>query len=161
MPAGIALPDGFRAVAERILSLSQALAEAFIDKGYRVVYGGTDNHIVVVDMLEKGITGVNAEKALEDCGIVVNKNRIPHDQKPPSVTSGIRLGTNGLAIRMMEPWDMPECVALIHEVLTSLEQISDREYILDPDTRRRVQGKVEEIARRRPISTYPPPHEWS
>ncbi len=152
---------GFRAVAERILSLSHALAEAFTDMGYRVVFGGTDNHIVVVDMLERGITGVNAEKALEDCGIVVNKNRIPHDQKPPSVTSGIRLGTNGLAIRKMEPWDMPECVALIHEVLTSLEQISDREYILDPDTRRRVQGKVEEIARRRPISTYPAPHEWS
>jgi glycine hydroxymethyltransferase len=92
--------DEFKQVARRIVELSRALASAFIEKGYRVITGGTDNHIVVVDVMQKGITGANAEKALEDCGIVVNKNRIPHDAKPPLVTSGIRLGTNG----QNRPW---------------------------------------------------------
>ena len=119
--------DEFKRVARRIVDLSQALAAAFLDRGYRVITGGTDNHIVVVDVMEKGITGVKAEKALEDCGIVVNKNRIPFDTKPPFVTSGIRLGTNGLAIREMEPSDMAECVEVIHDIPTNLEQTGDRE----------------------------------
>ena len=149
----------FKTVAKRILALSHALADAFRDRGYRVVFGGTDNHIVVIDVKEKGITGVNAEKALEACGIVVNKNRIPHDTNPPTVTSGIRLGTNGLAIREMEAGDMPRCVDLIHEVLTSLEQISDKEYRLDPAVQARVRAEVKRIAAERPISTYPQPND--
>jgi glycine hydroxymethyltransferase len=151
--------DEFKVVARRVVDLAAALADAFQRKGYRVVFGGTDNHIVVVDVLEKGITGVNAEKALEDCGIVVNKNRIPYDQKPPSVTSGIRLGTNGLAIREMEPADMVECVDLIHEVLTSLTQVSEREYELPAVTQQSVEARVRAIAHRRPIRTYPAPAE--
>ena len=157
--AYVASPE-FKLVAQRVLALSNALAQAFSAKGYRVITGGTDNHIVVVDTLEKGITGVNAEKALEACGIIVNKNRIPYDDKPPTITSGIRLGTNGLAIREMEPADMAECVDLIHDVLTSIEQAGDREYRLDPAKQAEVQQKVQEIARRRPITTYPAPNEW-
>ncbi|MEW6074540.1 MAG: serine hydroxymethyltransferase [Planctomycetota bacterium] len=157
--AFVASPE-FKRVAQRIIDLSHAIAEAFLARGYRVIAGGTDNHIVVVDVLEKGITGVNAEKALEDCGIIVNKNRIPYDRKPPTVTSGIRLGTNGLAIREMKPSDMPECVELIHEVLTAIEQVDDRTYRLDPARRADVQRRVQMIARRRPITTYPAPNEW-
>ncbi len=156
--AYVASPE-FKAVAQKIVDLSRALAKAFMDKGYRVITGGTDNHIVVVDVFSKGITGVNAEKALEDCGIVVNKNRIPGDQKPPSTTSGIRLGTNGLAIRDMRPEDMTECVDLIHRVLTTLVQKGDKEYALEPDVQRSVQSAVEAICRRRPISTYPAPQD--
>ena len=151
--------DEFKGVAQRVLDLARGLADAFAKKGYRVVFGGTDNHIVVVDVREKGITGVNAEKALEDCGIVVNKNRIPYDEKPPTITSGIRLGTNGLAIRNMEPADMVECVDLIHEVLSQVEQVSDKEYKLDPALQASVEERVRAIARRRPISTYPAPQE--
>jgi len=148
---------GFKRVATRIVDLSRSLAQAFMDNGYRVITGGTDNHIVVVDVLEKGITGVNAEKALEDCGLIVNKNRIPYDVKPPSVTSGIRLGTNGLAIRCMEPGDMTVCVELIHEVLTSIEQVSDKEYLLSDTLRVRVEDHVRHLCQLRPISTYPAP----
>jgi glycine hydroxymethyltransferase len=157
--AGLAyvMSPEFQGVAKRILALSGALAKAFRDHGYRTVFGGTDNHIVVIDVLEKGITGVNAEKALEDCGIVVNKNRIPYDRKPPTITSGIRLGTNGLAIRGMEPEDMKECVELIHQVLGSLQQIGDKEYRLEAGVQERVRNEVKRIAARRPIQTYPQP----
>src|SRR5262245_1778657 len=144
-------------VAERVIALSRALAEAFVAKGYRVITGGTDNHIVVVDVFRRGITGVNAEKALEDCGIVVNKNRIPYDTNPPTITSGIRLGTNGLAIRRMEASDMKECVELIDQVLAGVRQVSEREYELDSKLRARVEARVREICQRRPISTYPAP----
>lgn len=149
----------FRRTARKILELSQALAQAFVAKGYRVITGGTDNHIVVVDVFQKGITGVNAEKALEDCGLVVNKNRIPYDINPPTVTSGIRLGTNGLAIRNMEGGDMKECVELIDEVLKNVHQKSEREYRLDPKLQARIEARVREICRRRPISTYPAPFQ--
>ncbi len=147
----------FQRVARRILALSRALAEAFVARGYRVITGGTDNHIVVVDVFQRGITGVNAEKALEACGIVVNKNRIPHDENPPTIASGIRLGTNGLAIRTMEPADMDECVALIDEVLCALEPVSEKEYRLDEHVRARVEARVRSLCARRPISTYPTP----
>src|SRR5262245_14639310 len=147
----------FRRVAASVVELARALAQAFVDKGYRVITGGTDNHIVVVDVLRRGITGVNAEKALEACGIVVNKNRIPYDQKPPTVTSGIRLGTNGLAIRQMEPGDMRECVELIDQVLSGVEQKGEREHRLDPALQSRVEARVREMCARRPIQTYPAP----
>jgi glycine hydroxymethyltransferase len=155
--AHVASPE-FRRTAQRILDLSRALAEAFVRKGYRVIAGGTDNHIVVVDVFQRGITGVNAEKALEDCGIVVNKNRIPYDRNPPTVTSGIRLGTNGLAVRQMEPGEMRECVELVDQVLTALEPVSEREHRLDARVRERVEGAVRELCLRRPIATYPAPH---
>jgi len=147
----------FRRTAKKILELSQALAQAFVARGYRVITGGTDNHIVVVDVFQKGITGVNAEKALEACGIVVNKNRIPYDTNPPTVTSGIRLGTNGLAIRQMEASDMKECVELVDEVLKQVEQKGEREFHLDPALQARIEARVRELCRRRPISTYPAP----
>jgi glycine hydroxymethyltransferase len=148
--------DEFKQVARRIVELSRALASAFIEKGYRVITGGTDNHIVVVDVMQKGITGANAEKALEDCGIVVNKNRIPHDAKPPLVTSGIRLGTNGIAIREMEASDMVACVDVIHDILSHLEQSGDLEYRVDPAAVSRAKAEVARLCALRPIRTYPP-----
>jgi len=115
----------------------------------------------VVDVFQRGITGVNAEKALEACGMVVNKNRIPYDTNPPTITSGIRLGTNGLAIRQMEPGDMVECVELVDQVLKGLEQVSEREHRLDARLQARVEAKVRELCTRRPISTYPAPFALS
>jgi glycine hydroxymethyltransferase len=153
---GFVASSEFQAVAQRIVDLADALAKAFVAKGYRVITGGTDNHIVVVDTLKMGITGVNAEKAIEDCGIIVNKNRIPFDKKPPTVTSGIRLGTNGLAIREMEPQDMVDCVEVIHDVLTHTEQVSDKEYIVDPEAKARAEAEIARLCALRPITTYPP-----
>jgi glycine hydroxymethyltransferase len=147
----------FRALAQRILDLAQALARAFLERGYRVITGGTDNHIVVVDVFERGITGVNAEKALEECGLIVNKNRIPYDRNPPTVTSGIRLGTNGLAMRGMQPADMQECVELVDEVLRNVQQVSEREYRLDAGLQARIEARVRALCARRPIGTYPAP----
>jgi glycine hydroxymethyltransferase len=147
----------FREVAERILVLSRALAAAFGAHGERVITGGTDNHIVVVDVFRRGLTGVNAEKALEACGIVVNKNRIPHDVNPPTVTSGIRLGTNGLAIRALEPADMLECVELIERVFDATRQDGERSFRLDPLVRAAVEERVQELCLRRPFRTYPEP----
>ena len=85
---------------------------------------------------------------------------IPYDQKPPSVTSGIRLGTNGLAIREMEPSDMVECVDLIDEILGALKQVSDREFELDPAFQASIEERVRAITRRRPITTYPAPLDF-
>jgi glycine hydroxymethyltransferase len=155
--AFVASPE-FHGVARRILELARALAQAFLEAGARVITGGTDNHIVVVDVLRRGITGVNAEKALEECGIVVNKNRIPYDTQPPTITSGIRLGTNGLAVRAMEPGDMRECVELVEQVLLGVQQVSERSYRLDPGLRAHIEERVREICARRPIRTYPAAH---
>ena len=152
--AFVASPE-FERIAARIVELGQALAEAFLSRNYRVITGGTDNHIVVVDVFARGVTGVNAEKALEDCGLIVNKNRIPYDQNPPSITSGIRLGTNSLVIRGMEASDMDACVELVDEVLHSVVNVSEREYRLDQEVRNRIETRVREICARRPISTYP------
>lgn len=149
--------DEFKSIAQRIVRLSHALAQAFSNRGYRVITGGSDNHIVVVDVWQKGISGTNAERALEDCGIIVNKNRIPFDKNSSVVTSGIRLGTNGLAIREMEPSDMVECVAVIDAILLGSRQISDREYALDTEVRAEAESAIARICARRPIATYPVP----
>ncbi len=153
------MSPAFKQMAQRIVDLADALANAFVAKGYRVITGGTENHIVVVDVLQRGLTGVNAEKALEACGIVVNKNRIPYDQKPPSVTSGIRLGTNALAARGMERADMVECVDLVDELLSGVKQLDDRTYDLPEELLMSVTARVRAIARRCPIRNYPVPQE--
>jgi glycine hydroxymethyltransferase len=156
---GYVMSDDFKQMAQRIVDLADALAKAFVAKGYRVITGGTENHIVVVDVLQRGLSGVNAEKALEACGIVVNKNRIPYDQKPPSVTSGIRLGSNALAARQMERPDMVECVDLIDELLTGVKQLDDRTYDLPVELQRSVSARVRTLAHRHPIRNYPVPPE--
>jgi glycine hydroxymethyltransferase len=140
---------------QRIVSTARALAEAFGTRGYRVMTGGTDNHLVVLDVLAKGITGIIAEKALEECHITVNKNRIAGDQKPPTVTSGIRIGTNTLALRQLEAVDMPRCADLVHTVLSAVRPLSDREYELPDAVRREVVGQVRELCKRFPIPRYP------
>lgn len=149
----------FKVVGERIVELAKRLASGLASKGYRVITGGTDNHIVVVEVTHGDITGVIGEKALEACNIIVNKNRIPGDQRPPQVTSGLRLGTNGLAIREMVPADMDECVALIDQVLRRVTRVDDRRYELDQGFIEEVQGEVLKLCVRRPIRTYPTPEQ--
>jgi glycine hydroxymethyltransferase len=131
------------------------LAEAFGTQGCRVMTGGTDNHLVVLDVMARGITGIIAEKALEECHITVNKNRIAGDQKPPTVTSGIRIGTNTIALRQMEAADMAHCADLVHKVLSSVNPLSDREYELPDSVRREVVAAVRDLCRRFPIPRYP------
>lgn len=150
----VARPE-FKKLAKRIVDDGRALAKCFLDLGYRVITGGTDNHLVVIDVLQKGLTGIIAERALEDCHIVVNKNRIPGDQKSPTITSGIRIGTNSLARREMGPVEMATCADLVHRVLAAVKAIDDSHYKLEETVRNSVRADVKKLCTRFPIPCYP------
>ncbi len=151
--ARVLTPD-FRELAQRIVDDARALAERVMARGYPVVANGTENHLVVVDVLSQGLTGLVAERALEDCDIIVNKNRIPHDRKSPVVTSGIRFGTNALASRGMGTSEMHQCADLVHQVLRAVKAKGDREFDLDSETRTSVKAAVAELCRRFPLPSY-------
>ncbi len=105
---GEALRDDFKTYQQQILDNAQALAAELKDQGLRIVSGGTDNHLILVDVFEngKGITGKVAEKALDEVHITVNKNTIPFDTNSPFVASGVRLGTPALTTRGMKEEEM-------------------------------------------------------
>jgi len=151
--ARVATPE-FRQVARRITTGARALAAELEARGYTLVSGGTDNHIVLVDLTSRGLTGIVAERALEACGIVVNKNRIPGDRRSAVVTSGIRFGTNGLALRGMGPAEMPRCAALVDRVLAAVRPLSEREYVLDPAVATATRAEVAELCGRFPLPGY-------
>ncbi|PMQ01856.1 MAG: serine hydroxymethyltransferase [Dictyoglomus sp. NZ13-RE01] len=127
---------------KQIVLNAQALADELMNLGYRLVSGGTDNHLMLVDLRNKNLTGKVAERILEDAGITVNKNAIPFDPQPPTITSGIRLGTPALTTRGMKENEMRYIARLIHEVLSSPE---------DEKVRERVKNKVKELCEEFPI----------
>jgi glycine hydroxymethyltransferase len=139
-----ALTPEFREYQRRILANAHALAEALIGQGFRLVSGGTDTHVMLVDVAVKGLTGKVAEIALDKAGLTVNKNAIPFDTKPPTITSGIRLGTPALTTRGMREAEMRTVAALIAEVLAEVE---------DTGRQARVAGKVRELCSAFPL--YP------
>jgi glycine hydroxymethyltransferase len=145
----------FRDTALRIAADAAALAEALADRGFHVLTGGTGNHMVLIDVGRGGLTGVVAELALSECGILANRNRIPGDTRPPLVASGLRLGTNILAQRGMAPEQMPVCADLVARVLGAAEPLSETEYRLDPDVRKNVLDEVASLCRSFPIPGYP------
>jgi glycine hydroxymethyltransferase len=151
---GVLKPE-FKTLARRIVADAQALARCFVDQGYRVLTGGTDNHLLVLDVLRGGLTGYIAERALEECHIIVNKNMIPGDQKSALVTSGVRLGSNCLAARGMTPRVMPCCASLMNRVLSAVKACDDTGYELCPQTRAEVQAEVKRLCRRFPLPDYP------
>jgi glycine hydroxymethyltransferase len=112
-----ALSEGFRGYAKQVVANAKALATALGDLGYRIVSGGTDSHIVLVDVGAAGLTGKDGEAWLDNAGIVVNKNTIPFDENPPLVTSGLRLGTAAVATRGMREAEMDRIAGWIHRVL--------------------------------------------
>ncbi|MBD0325415.1 MAG: serine hydroxymethyltransferase [Pyrinomonadaceae bacterium] len=143
---GEALREDFKAYQQRTLSNAKALAAELQSQGLRIVSGGTDNHLMLVDvfMEGKGITGKDAEKALEAANITVNKNTIPFDTNKPFVTSGIRIGTPALTTRGMGENEMREIATLIAAVLHDPQS---------EDVRRRVRQSVAELSSRFPL--YP------
>jgi glycine hydroxymethyltransferase len=145
----------FKALAHRIVEDARALAQALAGLDFRVLTGGTDNHIVLIDVLASGVTGAIAERALELCNIIVNRNRIPGDKTSVWVTSGMRLGTNSVALRGMGPGEMPRCADLIQVILSSVTVLGDREFALDPVLRECVRAEVREICASFPIPRYP------
>ena len=116
---GEALRPEFKTYSRQIVANAKALAEALVKHGYRLCSGGTDNHLMLVDLRarEENLTGADAEKWLESAGIIVNKNGIPNDPRPPMVTSGLRLGTPALTTRGMKEIEMREVAELLDRVM--------------------------------------------
>jgi len=112
-----ALTPEFRKYQAQIVKNAKALAEGLMRKGFKIVSGGTDTHLMLVDLRNKRLTGDVAEEVLDKAGITVNKNSIPHDPEKPFVTSGIRLGTPALTTRGMKEEDMKKIAALISDAL--------------------------------------------
>ena len=119
---GEALRPEFRAYVARVVDNARALASALTAGGLRIVSGGTDNHLMLVDVRPLGMTGAQAENALKSAGLVVNKNSIPFDPQPPRITSGIRVGTPAVTTRGMGPADMEQVGGYIVEALRAMDQ---------------------------------------
>ena len=116
---GEALQDEFFTYARQLQKNANAMADAFVKRGYDIISGGTDNHMMLIDLRNKGISGKEAENALVKAEITVNKNMVPFDDKSPFVTSGIRVGTAAITTRGLVEADMETIVALIDKVLTN------------------------------------------
>ena len=112
-----AMKPDFKDYAKQIKKNTEALAEGLRSEGLELVSGGTDNHLVLVDLRDEDATGKEAEKALEDSNIVVNKNAVPYDPEPPMTTSGVRLGVPALTTRGMKEEEMKKIGGLISQVL--------------------------------------------
>ncbi|WP_127844424.1 serine hydroxymethyltransferase [Psychroflexus aestuariivivens] len=121
---GEALEDGFFEYQKQVLSNARAMADAFVKKDYHIISGGTDNHMMLIDLRNKNISGKQAEEALGLAGITVNKNMVPFDDKSPFVTSGIRIGTPAVTTRGLKENDMSDIVELIDEVIQNHEDSS-------------------------------------
>ena len=118
---GEALTDDFLQYILRVRENAQAMAKAFVDRGYNLISGGTDNHMMLVDLRNKNISGKQAEESLVRADITANKNMVPFDDKSPFVTSGIRFGTAAITTRGLEAADMEPIVGLIDEVIKQPE----------------------------------------
>jgi glycine hydroxymethyltransferase len=118
---GEALSDSFLKYAVQVVKNAAVMAEEFMDRGYEVISGGTDNHLMLIDLRSKNITGKQAENALVKADITVNKNMVPFDDKSPFVTSGIRVGTPAMTTRGVSEKDIPKIVELIDKVIMKHE----------------------------------------
>jgi len=141
-----ALDPSFKVYSRQIVANAQALAKALVSRGYQLVSGGTDNHLMLVDLRNKNLTGKVAEKALDAAGITVNKNTVPKETQSPFVTSGIRIGTPAVTTRGMKETEMEQIAALIDRVLSSSD---------DTAAAARVKDEVKALAGRFPL--YPEP----
>jgi glycine hydroxymethyltransferase len=116
---GEALTEEFRAYQRRIVEHARVLAQALLARGFRLVSGGTDNHLMLINLQNRGLTGKEAELRLDAIGITVNKNTVPNETQSPMVTSGIRVGTPAVTTRGMGPAEMEEIARLMDQVLVA------------------------------------------
>jgi glycine hydroxymethyltransferase len=137
-----ALSPGFKRYQQQVLANAKALAQGFVDRGYKIVSGGTDTHLMLLNLTNKGITGKEADAALDAAGIIVNKNAVPYDEKPPAVASGIRLGSPIVSTRGMRESEMKEIVGLVDRVLQHRQ---------DPAILEEVRGQAKALCSRFPI----------
>ena len=139
---GEALTPGFANYAERVVENAQVMSREISEAGLRLVSGGTDNHLILVDLTPAGITGKDADAALEKVGIIANKNAIPFDPKPPRVTSGIRVGTPAITSRGFDEAAVKTVSRLLVEVLNSIN---------DEKVLNRVSQEVKELTSKFPV----------
>ena len=141
-----ALQPSFATYCQQVIANAQVLAQALIARGYQIVSGGTDNHLMLVDLRNKGLTGKVAEKVLDQAGITVNKNTVPNETQSPFITSGIRIGTPAVTTRGMDAAAMEQIAALIDRVLSNAE---------DAATIAAVKADVKALADRFPLYRAP------
>ncbi len=139
---GEALKPEFREYQLQIIKNAKALAEGLKQNGFKLVSGGTDNHLLLVDLRNKRLNGKETEECLEKAGITVNKNSIPYDPKPPFVTSGIRLGTPAITTRGMKEKEMRKISSLINKVII---------YRKDPSVLYRIRREVKHLCEKFPL----------
>jgi len=133
---------GFAGYARQVVANADALAGALMERGFSLVSGGTDNHLILLDLSDRDLSGKDAEAALEDARITTNKNTVPGEKRSPFVTSGVRIGTAALTTRGMDEDDMRQIGAWMADVLESPT---------DQTVRQRVRGGVQELTSRRPL----------
>lgn len=139
-----ALQPEFKTYQQLVIKNAQTMANTMIERGYKIVSGGTDNHLFLVDLIDKGITGKEADAALGSANITVNKNAVPNDPQSPFVTSGVRIGTPAMTTRGFKENDARELAHWICDVLDNIK---------DPATIESVKQKVLSICRRLPVYT--------
>jgi glycine hydroxymethyltransferase len=137
-----AMSPEFADYQRQVVINARALGEELMSRGLQLVSGGTDNHLLMVDLAETGLTGLDAEQALAKAGIVVNKNSVPYDKRGPKLTSGIRLGTPALTTRGMKEAEIRDIARLIVRVL---EQPDDEKVLRD------VKGMVHDLCLKFPL----------
>ena len=142
---GEALEPEFKVYTKQVMKNAAVMAQCFIDKGYKVISGGTSNHCMLLDLRSKGITGKQAENTLVLADITVNKNMVPFDDKSPFVTSGMRIGTPAITTRGIKEDIIPQIVDLIDEVLMNI----DNEEVIS-----NVRKKVNELMGKYPLFAY-------
>jgi len=141
-----ALDPSFKRYSAQVVANAKALAVALVERGFQIVSGGTDNHLMLVDLRNRGLTGKIAQASLDNAGITVNKNTVPKETQSPFVTSGIRVGTPAVTTRGMREGEMRRIAELIDRVLRAPE---------DDNVLRTVRGEVRELANAFPL--YPVP----
>lgn len=143
-----ALQPSFREYAAQVIANAAAMADEFLQRGYSIVSGGTKNHLMLLDLRNKGVNGKVAENLLHDAGITVNKNMVPFDDKSPFVTSGIRIGTPAMTTRGMQEAESRTVAGLIDQVISGAER-ADIASLCDD-----VRGQIRELCGGFPIEGY-------
>jgi glycine hydroxymethyltransferase len=139
-----ALEGNFKKYAEQVIKNAQALAKKLIEFDFKIISGGTDNHLMLIDLRNKNLTGKAAQEMLDAVGITVNKNSVPFDDKSPLVTSGIRIGTPALTTRGMNEKDMENIAVMINDVISNPE---------DDKIKKDVTKRIDELTSEHPL--YP------
>jgi len=143
-----ALEENFKTYAEQVIKNAKTLASKLIGHGFKVISGGTDNHLMLIDLRNRNMTGKQAQEMLDEIGITVNKNSVPYDDKSPLITSGIRMGTPALTTRGMKESDMEKIAQMINDIIS------------DPSDKmkKNVKQRIEDLTAEHPL--YPELFTW-